>query len=104
VLHPGDLLGSTGAVVALLLPPIAGESATAEAQSAIDPGDYHFVAWTTNNFWYQVVLRALGNVLGLGDEWELDGVDFLGPPSERKSHILISSNTTRRQRPTKREN
>jgi hypothetical protein len=107
VLRPGDLtLGSTGAVVALLLPPIAGESATAEAQSALGPDDYHFVACTTNNFWYQVVLRALGNALGLGDEWELDGVDVLAPAQPKEvSYINLqyydASPTTHRTRELK---
>lgn len=84
VLCKGDLtMGTTGAVVALLVPPIAGKPATAETESVPSAGDYHFVACTTNNLWHQVVLRTIGRVMGLGDEWELDGSDFLAPASRR---------------------
>jgi hypothetical protein len=80
VLCKGDLtVGTSGATVALLLPPISGEPATAETESVLGADDYHFVACSTNNFWHQVVLRTIGAVMGLGDEWELDGNDFLAP-------------------------
>jgi hypothetical protein len=84
VLRKSDLtVGTSGAVVALLLPPIAGEPATAETESVLGADDYHFVACSTNNFWHQVVLRTVGAVMGLGDEWELDGDDFLAPAKPR---------------------
>jgi hypothetical protein len=84
VLRQGDLtMGTTGVVLALLLPSISGEPATAEAESALDEGDYHFVACTTNNWWHQVVLRTMGAAMGLGDEWELDGDEFLEPPTRK---------------------
>ncbi|HET7697817.1 MAG TPA: M64 family metallopeptidase [Vicinamibacterales bacterium] len=84
ILRTGDVsMGATGTIVAVLLPPIAGEAATAEAESALGEEDYYFVACTTNNLWPQVVLRGVGRVMGLGDEWELDGDGFLEPADRR---------------------
>lgn len=38
-----------------------------------------FVATTTDGYWEQVVIRAICRYFGLGDEFELDGADYLEP-------------------------
>jgi len=46
------------------------------SQSDDDPSS---VATTTDGYWEQVVIRAICRYIGLGDEFELDGADFLEP-------------------------
>lgn len=72
--------GSTGVLIVVLLPAVSTPSQGAEMEHLPAPADYHFVATTQNGLWPQVIFRAMGRCLGLGDEYELDGPDQLAPP------------------------
>jgi len=78
--------GRTGALVVLLLP--AATPAGAEMAYVPAVGEYHFIAVTQNGLWQQVVLRAMCDVLGLGDEFELAGTDFLEPTTAEEIALL----------------
>jgi hypothetical protein len=72
--------GSSGVLIAVLLPSVVTPAQGAEMEYAPAPDDYHFVATTQNGRWPQLIFRAMGRCLGLGDEYELDGPDQLAPP------------------------
>ena len=71
--------GKSSTLIVLLLPPISAEASTIATENTPGENDYPFVATTTNNFWYQIVLRSLASRLGLGDEYELSGDENLAP-------------------------
>jgi hypothetical protein len=68
-----------GFLVVVLLPNVATPAAGGEYEH--DPADdeYHFVATTMNGEWVQVIARGIGMSLGLCDEYEAAGADFLEP-------------------------
>ena len=70
-------------LIVMLLPPITGEPATIDTESAFGDTDYHFIATTTNNHWQQAIFRAIGSKLGLGDEFELPGPEFQAATKQR---------------------
>lgn len=43
---------------------------------------YYYIATTLDNYYEQVILRSLFRILGLGDEFELEGSDYLTPDEE----------------------
>ncbi len=72
-------LSKFATIIAILLPPIAGETKTIETESVLSKDDYHFIGTTTNNHWYQVIFRTIGSKMGLGDESENPGTEFQAP-------------------------
>jgi hypothetical protein len=65
-------------LLALLLP---AHASAAGGELEYQPGaaDYYFVATTQNGEWHQVIMRAMAGMLGLADEFELPGPEFLAP-------------------------
>ena len=79
--------GITGALIVLLLPDSPGVPNGAEYESSITDNHYPFIATTFNNEWHQLILRGLCKCLGLGDEHEQIGIDFLAPDSNAQKDI-----------------
>jgi hypothetical protein len=81
LLSTGDpVCGASGALTVILLPSTAGNGG--EYEHVPQDGDYYFVATTQNDLWYQVIIRGIGKAIGLGDEFDLPGNDFLEPAVE----------------------
>lgn len=81
LMGPGGLAkGSLGGLVVLLLPETSGNNGGELEYFPTDNLEYYFVATTMNGAWHQVILRSIGKLLGLGDEFELDGASFEAPP------------------------
>jgi len=76
----GPVSGGAGALTVILLPPTAGNGGEYEHEP--QAGDYYFVATTQNNRWYQVIIRGVAKAIGLGDEFDLPGNNFLEPVGE----------------------
>ena len=79
--------GNTGTLIVLLLP--SGSSGTLGGELEYNPGlnDYHFVATSCDGEWQQVIFRGIAKCLGLGDEFELPGNDFLEPPLAARKYV-----------------
>jgi len=79
-ISPLDGLSLKDVIIVVLTPSVStngiGGSVEYLSQSDDDPS---FVATTTDGYWEQVVIRAIGRYFGLGDEFELDGADYLEP-------------------------
>jgi hypothetical protein len=71
--------GLGGSLFVLLTPAVAAKPNGFEYEHTPSATDYYFVATTTDNLWHQLVIRAMCKVLWLGDEFELNGSDFLSP-------------------------
>lgn len=84
----GRSYAKTGTLIVVLLPPVVGQPAGGEAESALGANDYHFVAVTKDGRYEQVVARSIGQCLGLGDEFELAGAANLAPSSPIAGDIL----------------
>lgn len=70
-------------IVVVLTPSISTNSLGGSFENVRQSNDASIiVATTTDGYWEQVVIRAIGNYLGLGDEFELEGYDFLEPDPE----------------------
>jgi hypothetical protein len=65
-------------LLVLLLPPHASPGG-GELEYLPGAAEYYFVATTQNGEWHQVIMRAMAGMLGLGDEFELAGPEFLAP-------------------------
>jgi hypothetical protein len=72
--------GQFATLVVVLVPEISGEPHTYSTENTPAEDDYAFVATTVNNHWEQVVYRSIANRLGLGDEYEKSGDEYLSPP------------------------
>jgi len=73
--------GATGTLIVFLIPSTAPIPLGAEVEHISADPDFHFVSTTLDGEWHQVVLRALGSLFGLGDEFEQAGDDFQSPRS-----------------------
>jgi hypothetical protein len=75
-----SLLDSDSAIIVVLSPGVStnGIGGSYEYLSQADD-ELSYVATTTHGYWEQVVIRAMCRNLGLGDEFELYGADFLEP-------------------------
>lgn len=78
----GPSSGLNGTLIALLLPPIAGQPAGGEVEGVPGANDYHFVATSKDGLYNQVVGRGIARCLGLGDEFELAGAAFGAPAGQ----------------------
>lgn len=67
------------AIPIFIFPKIASQVGELENQTE---NQYYFVATTLENFYEQVILRALFKILGLGDEFDLSGTEYLEPNEE----------------------
>lgn len=67
------------AIPIFIFPKIASQIGELESKNQ---DEYYFVATTLENFYEQVILRALFKILGLGDEFDLSGTDYLEPEQE----------------------
>lgn len=84
--------GLSGSLFVLLTPPIAANPNGFEYENSPATSDYYFVATTTDNLWHQLVIRAMCKVLGLGDEFELNGSNFLAPDPNNLRKISLPFN------------
>lgn len=50
---------------------------------------YYYIATTIDGYYEQVILRSLCKILGLGDEFELEGTDYLEPDEEMGESINL---------------
>lgn len=81
LMGPGDMIRAThGGLVLVLLPETSGNNGGELEYYPADNTEYYFVATTMNGNWHQIVLRAISKLLGLGDEFELDGSANEAPP------------------------
>lgn len=79
---------NTGTLVLVLLPQAGG--AGVEAQNLPADDQFGYLATSADGLWEQFVLRALASKLGLGDEFERTGADFL-EPIDVNSQIQLSN-------------
>ena len=84
--------GKSGCLPVLLLPAVAGHPSGGEYEKAINNNDYYFVATTQDGEWHQVIIRAVCKLLGLGDEYELEGSNFLAPSTDDAKSYLSYPN------------
>ena len=76
---------TTGTLLVVLLPPVSPLAGGADAEHLpVVDTEYHFVATTQNGEWHQVVLRGLGKLVGLGDEFET----AVAPPTPVNRFLL----------------
>ena len=75
-----SLSGSSGTIVVVLLPSQGGAGLEAELTPADD--QYKWLAVSADGLWEQFLLRAIAKKVGLGDEFENEGVDFLEPADD----------------------
>ncbi|MEM1325581.1 MAG: hypothetical protein AAGI23_06485 [Bacteroidota bacterium] len=86
------IMGATGLLVVCLLPPISGHSSGAEYESIPTENDYYFIATSADGLWHQVVIRGICTLLGLGDEFDLEGSEFLEPTTELEAQVAFYPN------------
>ena len=85
--------GPTATLVMFLIPPLSGHPEGSEMKSVPSAdADYYFCATTTDQLWHQVVFRAMCDSLGLGDEFELDGPDYLAPVPDQNNSFTMEFN------------
>lgn len=76
----------TGTLIIVLLP-ATNQPEGGEYEHVPSETDYYFVATTLNQNWWQVPIRGIGRMAGLGDEFEFDGADFLEPDEDQSQLI-----------------
>lgn len=93
-LEPGNYpLGVTGTLIVLLLPPIATIYPTgADSEYLPSEDEYYFISTTADGHWYQVIIRGICKLLGLADEYELEGTDYLEPDNETRKQLMFYPN------------
>lgn len=98
-----EFYGQTGSAVIVLTPSaVNGTAVSADMQYPASPllynrvvpqGQVAFTATTTDgDYWHQVVVRALGRLLGLWDEFELPGTDYQVPTEEQATMFSLAPN------------
>lgn len=85
-------MGFTGTLLVLLLPSLAGHPNGAELENNPIKSDFYFIATSLDGEWQQVIIRGVCKLLGLADEFELEGDDFLEPDNNGKKGILYFPN------------
>ena len=80
--------GYTGTLVVLLLPQISGHAAGADFESEINEENYHFIATSADGYWHQVVIRGICKLMGLGDEYEQTGTEYLAPDPDGRKELV----------------
>lgn len=80
-------MGFTGTLLVLLLPSLAGHPNGAEFENNPTESDYYFIATTLDGEWQQVIIRGVCKLLGLADEFELEGDMYLEPDSDARKGI-----------------
>lgn len=66
-------------LLVVLLPPNTNPNGGEYEHEAPSNSEYYFVATTQNGHWHQVVLRAIAAQLGLADEFERTGTEWIEP-------------------------
>lgn len=85
-------MGLTGTLIVLLLPSLAGNSSGAEFENPMSTNEYHFIATTANGYWHQLIIRGICKLLGLADEFENAGANYLLPNLEDRKSINFFPN------------
>lgn len=85
----GVNVGQTCALIVFLLP---SESNNNIEVNFVDNNHYNFIATTVDGLWPQLIARAMGTTFGLGDEYELDGTNYLAPTQQDGQLINILYN------------
>lgn len=87
-LKEGPTYGKAGTLLAFLSPSLTGIAEGGELEYVpLNDTEYYYVATTKDGLWHQVIIRGLCRTLGLGDEFEVEGADFLEPPANQKVYI-----------------
>ena len=87
-------MGPTSGLIVILLPEsVDGTLVSAEMESPAS-SPIPFFATTTDGLWHRVVARAMARVLGLGDEFERAGPNFLKPNQDESRKLDIYPNLT----------
>lgn len=88
----GANFGSLGTLVIMLLPPLSGYPLGTELENTPSEDDYYCVATSQDGEWQQVIIRALCKLIGLADEFESDGDEFLEPSDENLRELIFYPN------------
>ncbi len=86
LLVKGKKIGENGNSLIAVLVPSSGSGGDFEFTSP-NANQYAYVATTLDGFWHQVVVRALGKLLKLGDEYDIEGTSNLSPSDTQGDQI-----------------
>lgn len=90
----GNSVGQRSAELFVLTPEVQGsDGGDAYVGLAVaGSDDFHVTATTANGQWHQVLARRIAKRLGLADEFELEGSDFLKPTQEQRMSLFSAPN------------